>query len=163
MQRIDHFAETLKRGGADFGTSVKSAILLRQLDEGNYSCVIEKNDEIRTYNQRGVKDLYQLAESGDGFTQGALLADKIIGKGAAALAIVCGVKTIRTHVICTSALEMLKKYNVKTIFETEVDHIENRTKTDWCPLEKRVKECATAEECMPIIRQFIADLEAGKI
>lgn len=163
MQRIDQFVELLKKDGVELGVAAKSSVMMRQLDEGKFSCVIAKGDEVRTYNQRGVMDLYDLAESDEPFTHGAILADKIIGKGAAALAILCGIKTVRTHIICTPAIQMLKGNGVKVIFDEEVDHIINRTKTDWCPLEKRVKACKTAEECMPIIRQFVVDLKAGRI
>lgn len=163
MQRIDQFVEIIKKDGADLGSAARLAILMKKLDEGNHSCVIGKGEEVRVYSKRGVMDLYELAESGDNFTQGALLADKIIGKGAAALAIQCGVSQIRTHIICTPAKKMLEEHGVKVTFEQEVEFIENRAKTDWCPLEKRVKECSTPNECMPVIRQFIQDLKAGKI
>lgn len=163
MQRIDQFVELLKKDGVELGVAAKSSVMMRQLDEGNFSCVIAKGEKIRTYNQRGVLDLFGLAEKNGQFTQGAILADKIIGKGAAALAIQCGIKTVRTHTICTSAIRMLKENDVKVIYDEEVDHIINRSKTDWCPLEKRIKDCKTQEECMPIIRQFVTDLKAGKI
>lgn len=163
MQRIDQFVELLKRDGADLGTAARLAILIRQLDEGNYSCVIGQKEEVRTYSQRGVVDLFELAESNDSFTRDALLADKVIGKGAAALAIECGISHIRTHLICTSAIELLRENGVKVSYDQEVPYIENRAKTDWCPLEKRLKDCGSVKECMPVIRAFIKDLKAGGI
>ncbi|MCQ2225552.1 MAG: DUF1893 domain-containing protein [Paludibacteraceae bacterium] len=136
---------------------------MRKLDEGNHSCVIGKGEEVHAYSKRGVMDLYELAEKQEEFTKDALLADKIIGKGAAALAIQCGISHLRTHVICTPAKKLLEENGVKVTFEKEVEFIENRAKTDWCPLEKRLKDCQTVNECMPVIRQFIQDLKDGKI
>ena len=58
---------------------------------------------------------------------------------------------------------MLLKNNIQVVFDQEVDHIENRSKTDWCPLEKRVKDCNTAQACWPVIQQFVKDLKNGLI
>lgn len=163
MQRIDKFVETLKRDGAEMGPAVILSALLRQLEEGRYSCVVYNNDETRTYSQRGVLDLYELVSSKSEFLSGAVMADKIIGKGAAAMIVLGGVKAVSTGVICSSALKMLKDNGVKVYFDEEVDHIDNNAKTDWCPLEKRVKDIATPQDCWPVIEQFVADLKAGLI
>ena len=59
--------------------------LIETLHTGGYSCVIEKEGKIRTFIRRGVADLYDLYENEKAFMQGARIADKVIGKGAAAL------------------------------------------------------------------------------
>ena len=107
--------------------------------------------------------MYDLVSSKSEFLKGAVMADKIVGKGAASMMVLGGVKAVRTGVICSSALKMLKDNGVKVSFDNEVDHIDNRSKTDWCPLEKRVKDIATPQECWPVIEQFVADLKAGLI
>ena len=58
--------------------------LIRLLHEGGYSCVIRK-EEIRTFTQRGVADLYDLLNQHPVFLHGAQVADKVVGKAAAAL------------------------------------------------------------------------------
>lgn len=58
--------------------------LIRLLHEGGYSCVIRK-EEIRTFTQRGVADLYDLLNQHPAFLHGAQVADKVVGKAAAAL------------------------------------------------------------------------------
>jgi predicted aldo/keto reductase-like oxidoreductase len=163
MERINKFVETLKQDGAELGTAVTLAALARTLDSGNYSCVIRNNGETRTFTQRGVLDLYGMVSSNDTFLKNALMADKIVGKGAAALMVLGGVKAMRTNIIAKSAKEMLLKNNIQVVFDQEVDHIENRSKTDWCPLEKRVKDCNTAQACWPVIQQFVKDLKNGLI
>ena len=57
--------------------------LIEKLHTGGYSCVIEKEGKIRTFTRRGVADLYDLYENEKAFMQGARIADKVIGKGAA--------------------------------------------------------------------------------
>jgi hypothetical protein len=163
MARINSFVELLKRNGAKVGNTVILASLIRKRDEGNYSCVIAKNDDIRTFNKKGVMDLYLLNQEDPEFLNGALLADKIIGKGAAALIIKGGIEEVRTHIIAVPALKLLNDNNIKVTYDETTDHIINRSNTDWCPLEKRLKNTVNAEECYPIIDQFIEDLKAGKI
>lgn len=163
MQRIDKFVETLKRDGVDLGSAAVLAALSRQLEEGRYSCVVYNGGETRVYTQKGVLDLYDMVSTKSEFLNGSMMADKIVGKGAAAMMVLGGVKAMRTGVICSSALKMLRDNGVKVYFDEEVDYIINRSKTDWCPLEKRVKDASTAEECWPIIEQFVADLKAGLI
>lgn len=154
MRRIDDYVENLKQNGADLGSAAILAMLIRKLDDGNFSCVINKNGETRTFTQRGVRDLYELNKNNDPFLNDSRVAEKLIGKGAAALLIRGGVKEVRTHVICTSAKELLQANNIPVIFDKEVDHIINNKGTDWCPLEKLVKDCKTADECWPKIKEF---------
>ncbi len=162
MNRIDSFVETLKRNGADLGSAVVMAGLIKKLDQGNYSCVIENNNEIRTYSQRGVQDLYDLVKTQEPFLKNAKIADKIIGKGAASLIVLGGFSEVFTHTISTSAKEMLQSRGIHVTFDAEVDYIINNSKTDWCPLEKRVKDCKSAEECFPVVEKFIQELRIKK-
>ena len=49
------------------------------------SCVIRNGDVTRIFRERGVKDLYRLLEEEPELLDGAFVADKVVGKGAAAL------------------------------------------------------------------------------
>lgn len=144
-------------------SQTKTDDLLQILDEGKYSCVIYTDGKLRTFNKSGVRDLYDLLTTNPSVLKDARMADKIIGKGAAALMILGGVKEVTTHVISESALRLLKDANVNVSYEKCIYGIINRKKSDWCPLEKRLTNATTAEECRPIITQFIADLDAGNM
>jgi ferredoxin len=161
MHRIDRFVEALKIGDADLGEMAVLASLLKQLDAGRLSCVISNNGEVTTYRQSGVQDLYDLLSDGGDKLKGALVADKIIGRGAAAMMVLGGVKAVNTHTISTPALQMLRNGGVKVYFDTEVDYIENRRKTGQCPLDSRLQNLTAPKECWPVIQQFVADLRAG--
>lgn len=161
MKRIDRFVEELKRDGAEFGPAIILSALSRQLDEGRYSCVIYNNGQTHTYKQSGVQDLHDLLSGDSSLLKGAYMADKIIGKGAAAMMVLGGVVAVSTHVISTPALKMLRDSGIKVYFDTESPYIENRRKTGQCPLDNRLRDVSTAEECWPLIQQFVADLKAG--
>ena len=69
--------------------------LINLLHSGGYSCVIANGDNIRTFTQRGVADLYDLLTQEPDFLKGASIADKVVGKGAAALMILGGIRELR--------------------------------------------------------------------
>lgn len=135
--------------------------LKQQLHAGGYSCVIANGTEVRTFTRRGVADLYDLLQNDGAFLKGAIIADKVIGKGAAALMIQGGAVNIYTDVISEPALALFQDANVQVSYARVVPFIENRDKTDWCPLEKRCFQKQSAAEIIPVIQEFIAQMKAS--
>ena len=124
------------------------------------SCVIRNGDEIRLFRERGVKDLFRLLREEPQFLGGAFVADKVVGKAAAALMVLGGVEEVFADVISRPARELLERARIRVEYTLEVPHIINRTQTDRCPLEKRCSDAATAEACLPLIEAFVASLPA---
>lgn len=124
------------------------------LQTGHYSLVI-RNGKTKTFTGRGVSDLYRLYSEDSAFLQGAEIADKVVGKAAASLMILGGVRKLQTGTVSRLALELLRKYPVEVSFQQEVPHIENRNKTGWCPLESRCRDLQTPQECLSAITGFI--------
>ena len=58
--------------------------LIEKLHEEGCSCVVS-NKEVRTYTHRGVDDLYRLLTQEPTFLDGAEVADRVVGKAAAAI------------------------------------------------------------------------------
>ena len=106
------------------------------LHKGGYSCVMKNREEVRA------------------------IADKVIGKGAAALMVLGGFKTVYADIISTPALALLCEAGIETTFAQEVPHIINRDKTGWCPLETACMELNTVEEMYPVIQNFISRIRA---
>lgn len=119
------------------------------------SCVIRNGNEIRVFHDRGIKDLFRLLKEEPAFLDGAFVVDKVVGKGAAALMILGGVKEVFADVVSRPALALLNDTGVKTDYVQAVEHIVNRTQTGICPVEQLCSDCATAEACLPLIGQFI--------
>ncbi len=132
--------------------------LIKKLHDEGCSCVIA-NKEIRIFRQRGVADLYYLLKHDAEFIKGASIADKVIGKAAAALMILGGIKQVYADVISQPALTLLQKYQTEVSYAQKVPHIINREKTGWCPLETLTLQTETAEEILPIIERFIKNNE----
>ena len=92
--------------------------------------------ELHRFTQRGVKDLLALVTERPEMLRDAIIADKAVGKAAAACMAVGRVKQVHADVMSEPALELLEKHNVTASYSKLVDHIINRTGTDWCPMEK---------------------------
>ena len=90
--------------------------LIELLHSEGCSCVIESQGEIRAFRQRGVADLYDLYQNERDFMQNAQLADKVIGKGAAALIVLGKMKEVYADIISTPALSLLRAAGIKTSF-----------------------------------------------
>ena len=129
--------------------------LMCLLNEGGYSCVVRHGDETRTFSRRGVADLYDLYCTDRDFLQGAWLADKVIGKGAAALMVLGGVARVWTRVISTPALTLLRNGGVEVAFAEEVPCIINRTRTGRCPLETLCDVSDSPAALYPVIEGFV--------
>lgn len=149
LARVDVIAETLKRG-----TPPAMSVLVALLDKGDTTLVVD-NGRLTTYAQRGVADLHRLLTRHPRVLKGARVADKIVGKGAAALMILGGVKEFYTPVISRLALEILGGYDIKATYDNVVDHIVNHDKTGWCPVETLCRDLSSPRECLAAITEFL--------
>ncbi len=129
--------------------------LISLLHAGGYSCVIANRSETRTFTQRGVADLYTLYNNDPAFMQGATIADKVIGKGAAALMILGGMTEVYADVLSTPARKLFEQYGVKVSCAQEVPHIINRQQTGYCPLETACGEETDLQRLYQIITDFV--------
>ena len=111
--------------------------LIEILHNKNLTLVVKSSDgTIHRFTQRGVKDLLTLVNENPEVLKGALIADKAVGKAAAACLVLGDVKHVHADVMSEPALALLQHHGVKAEYGTLVDHIINRTGTDWCPMEK---------------------------
>lgn len=134
--------------------------IIQLLHRGEYSCVISNGGDIRTFNRRGVADLYNLLKNDNIFMKGAIIADKIIGKAAASLMALGGVKEAYADIISSSALALLFDSGIKISYSKVVPYILNRDQTDWCPLEKICSNGYSPAELLPRIEAFIKNIKA---
>ena len=111
--------------------------LIDILHDENLTLVLKSSDgTIHRFIQRGVKDLLTLVSEHPEVLKGALIADKAVGKAAAACMVLGDVRHVHADVMSEPALALLQQHGVEAEYGTLVDHIINRTGTDWCPMEK---------------------------
>jgi hypothetical protein len=131
--------------------------LINILHNEGLTLVVRSNDgEILRFTQRGVKDLLVLVSERPEVLQGACIADKAVGKAAAACMIVGGVKQVHADVMSQPALALLQQHGVEAEYGTLVDHIINRTGDDWCPMEKLSRDENDPATIIQRIQNFFA-------
>lgn len=128
------------------------------LHRENCSCVILSGDCIEIFSRRGVQDLLELLKDRPQMLDGAFVADKVIGKGAAALMALGHVGSAYADVISHPALLLLQANDIPVSYETLTRNIINRSGTDICPVEKLTADCRNAEECLPLIENFVQQM-----
>jgi len=123
---------------------------------GRCSLTVARDGQVEVFRQRGVKDLLELLTLRPEALRGATVADKVTGKGAAALIALGEAAGLYAEVISRPALELLEKAGIDTDYGMCVPNIINRAGTGICPVEQLCAPCATAADCLPIIREFIS-------
>ena len=127
------------------------------LDSSCHTCVIVKGDACYLSDHRGVKPLLQWLDEGTDL-RGFSAADKVVGKAAAYLYALLGVKAVYARIISAPSVAVLEEHGITVSFETKVAGIRNRTDTGPCPMEQAVKTARSPEEALTLIRQTLEKL-----
>ena len=90
--------------------------------------------------------------------QGSVIADKVVGKAAALLAVLGEVQAVFGRVMSEGAVSIFEKHQIPYQFETLVPYIENRTKDGMCPMEETVQLVEDPEEAFEALEKTIARL-----
>ncbi|MCM1036297.1 MAG: DUF1893 domain-containing protein [Bacteroides sp.] len=134
---------------------MSDANIISLLHDGHHSLVVANGDEIRTCDRRGIADLHSILTAEPDLLRGARVADKVVGKGAAAIMIAGGVASVYTDVISSAALTLFRGSAVSLTYSAEVPAIINRRGDGICPVEQLCAGCDTAADCLPLIDSFI--------
>ena len=129
--------------------------LIDLLHSKGCSCVIRNGEQVRIFWQRGVKDLHNLYTTEPDYLCGAEVADKVIGRAAATLMIMGGVKSVYADTMSALALDLFSKSDVVVSYGQIVPHIINRSKSGLCPLESATKDVDSLEQIFEIIDNFV--------
>lgn len=128
--------------------------MLETLNQQGLSLLIYNDTTLTTHDNRGVRDLLHLLATQPERLQGAIVADKIIGKAAAALMATGGVVEVHTNIICTPARELLEKEGIRVYATQEVPQILNRDKSNMCPIDSQLEGIESIEECVQILQNI---------
>lgn len=129
------------------------------LKDNNYTCVVvQGKDVVMTSCDRGVKPLMQLYKSEKSKAISLVLADKVIGRAAAFLAVLCGITSIYTVVISEEAKKVLSVYQIPVTYEKEVPYIINRSGDGKCPMEELSEDVKEPLEMYHKIKKWLAGM-----
>jgi hypothetical protein len=133
----------------------------KELVRGKYSCVLVQDGEVvMTSFEKGVKPLMRFYESRELY-KSPVLADKVIGRAAAFLAVLCGITEVYAEVISEDAIKVLEDYQVPVTFRRMVPYIANRSGDGLCPMEELSKGVETPLEMYEKIQKWLQKIETN--
>lgn len=124
--------------------------LIEILRREKCSLVVKNHGIVTTYSKPGVRDLEHLLDLDPEMLHGATIADKVIGKAAAAMVVVGGVKELYAEVMSKKAIPFLEEAGIAYTYGTLVDTI--KEEGDRCQLEKITAPASTPEETVALLR-----------
>jgi len=130
------------------------------LDTGKYTCVVCRDNQIHTTTDRGVAPLLFWLET-ETDLNGFSAADRVVGRGAAFLYCLLGVKEVYAQVMSEPAAEVLRAYGICAQAGTFVEGIINRKGTGPCPFEAAVMDIRDAREALTAIRNKRKQMQEG--
>ena len=131
------------------------------LESGNYTCVVCNEDSVYTTSRRGVAPLLNWLEDGTNLA-GFSAADRVVGRGAAFLYCLLGVREVFAQVMSHPAAEVLQVHGISFQADLFVEGIVNRSGTGPCPFEAAVMDIQEAHEALAAIRNKRRQLQEGK-
>lgn len=118
-------------------------------------CAVLKDGRFFKSYERGIKPIMEQLKDDAHFFENAILADKVVGKAAAFLAVYSKVSGVYAKTVSAPALSVLKEYNIPCEFDCLVERIENRTKTGLCPMESLCMNITTPEDAYLTLKNKI--------
>ena len=109
--------------------------ILNQKDASLVVCY--SNGKIKEYYNDRIIDIKNILIQDSNALKGAIIADNVIGKVAASLLIVAGVKKVYANVMSKLAIPFLEENGVEFEYKELVDYIRNKDNTGMCPMENR--------------------------
>ena len=122
-----------------------------------YTCVLCRKDEILTSTKPGIAPMMDFLDSGADLS-GFCAADRIVGKAAAMLFVLAGIREVHAEVITDEAIRVLSAYQISFSFSQKVPMIINRQGSGPCPMEVTVKDLASPQKAREEIRKTMLRL-----
>ncbi len=138
--------------------------LISILQREQCSLVLQDADEVITlYHKEGVRDLDELLRDHPERLRGALLADKVIGRAAAAFIALGGVRQVHASVMSRPAAALLQQAGIPHSYTRLVDNIILPAASNRCPLEQIAAPCRSPQEIVDALRAHWQQKRAGRI
>lgn len=127
------------------------------LEAKGYTCVLQKDAVVYTSYQRGVKPLLELLDAGVDL-RGFSVADKVVGKAAALLYCLMGVREVYAPIISDAAVRTFHFHGIACSYDQKVDAIQNRRKNGLCPMEIATMDVDDPVTALNIIRNKLKEI-----
>ena len=142
-----------------FNWQEQAKALLENNEE--YTCAACRAGESFASEEHGVRPLMRWLNEGTDLS-GASAADRIVGKAAAFLYVLLGVRTVYAPLMSVPARETLCAHGIEAIADAVVPAIRNRTDTGFCPMESAVWDISDPHEAKAALERKISEMMAKK-
>lgn len=130
---------------------------IRLLKNVGITCAIVGPNTCYTSTARGIAPLLSCYKEGKA-ESGCCAADKVVGKAAAYMYVLLGVKSLYAEILSQPALRVLQNAGIDAKYEKLVDAIVNRTGTGFCPMETAVLDIDDPLEAMAAVEKTLEKL-----
>ena len=134
----------------------------RLITSGEAECVVITADgRLVAERGRGVSPLLKLYDAHAAEMKGATVVDKVIGRAAAAVAILGQAKHVHGEVMSEDAVVFLEANGVSASHTLLVPRILNMKRDGLCPLERSVEGIRDPAAAVAALRRRVAELQRG--
>lgn len=126
-----------------------------------YTICLCKDGNCLYSERRGIAPMMNFIANGTDM-RGYSVADLVVGKAAAMLFVLSGIKSVFAKTLSKSGEEILKRHEIPYEYETLTDKIINRDGTDICPMEKAVSVTEDPQEAYDLLSERIKRMSNGK-
>lgn len=121
------------------------------LKSDGYTCVFRRADTVFVSRERGVKPLLERLSSEERVS-GFYAADRVVGRAAAFLYVLLGIRALYAEILSEPAMQILTRHKIPVTYEALVDAIRNRTGDGFCPMEQAVWKIDDPQDAYEIIQ-----------
>jgi hypothetical protein len=136
--------------------------LKEYLNKDDVVCALSTGDQVITSNLKGVRPWLKWLRECPELLEGAMVADKVVGKAAAMLMVVSKIKTVYTPLISEQALVYLNTQTLDVHYDGTVPYITNNDQSGLCPMETTVLNVTDAHEGHRLLMAQVAELMKHK-
>jgi hypothetical protein len=119
---------------------------------------VSKGCIIKISHKRGIIPMLEIIRDYQNILAETVIADKIIGKAAALLAAGYKVKQLYAEILSKQAKEVLEQYSIFYQYGKYVNYIQNRSKSDQCPMEKLTQNINEPQIAYSSILQYYREV-----
>lgn len=133
----------------------------KYLNIPDVTCALCRNKQIFISEKTGISPMIEFIDNKVNLKD-FCAADKIIGKAAALLFALAGVKEVYGEVMSKAALPILQKYAIHYEYGTLTENIVNRKGDDMCPMEKTVLGISNPLEAYEALKRKLNELRLAQ-
>mgnify|MGYP004631732979 FL=1 len=126
-----------------------------------HTLVLCRNGALLTSDSRGVAPMVAFLRE-ERALEGYAAADRVVGKAAAWLFILAGVRAVYAATLSEGGRELLTRHGIPVQYETLTPTIRNRDNTGICPMEQAVAEATDPADALRRIEERMAQLAKSR-